>query len=91
MLIDLEVEFSEISLAGINRLMPDPDRREWMKASLKYYLRRDGEIDSFDCHAFPDRKLYIYPFGGRFRVLYEIDDHVFIWSVSLLARYQELT
>lgn len=85
MLGDLFVEFSEVSLASLQRVEPDPSRRESIKASLKFYLRRDATREAFPCEAFEDRSIFIYPFAGRFRVLFEIDERVLIWSVSRLV------
>ncbi|MFN3622545.1 MAG: hypothetical protein ACK4TP_00650 [Hyphomicrobium sp.] len=65
----------------MNRLVDgDEERFLSLKASLVYYLRRDGEEDSTPCPAFPDRTLWLYPYS-RWRVLYEAREKVFVWSV----------
>lgn len=81
MLRERRVEFAELALSGIGRLVGDPSKREWLKASLVFYLRRDAEKDARPCPAFPDLELYIFPYW-ECRILFEIeDDCVVIWSV----------
>lgn len=86
MLNDRRVEFAELALASIERLIEDPSRQESLKASLKYYLRRDAERDARYCPAFPDIATYIFPYW-KCRVLFEIrGECVVIWSVLPAAK-----
>ena len=79
----MRVEFSEIALAGIRRELPDPSRQQSCFASLTFYLRRDHHLHSERCAAFDDVATFIYIFGGRRRVIYEIGhDCVVIWSFT---------
>lgn len=80
----MKVQFSEFALAGLRSLIPDQSRQKSFHASLGWYLERDWESRSFLCPAFSDRRLYVFPFGP-FRVLFEIEDEVFIWSGSNLS------
>lgn len=82
----MRVEFSELALAGLRKLIPDPSSQRSAYASLKWYLARRGAEDSRRCHAFSDRELLVFPFG-QFRVLYEARDNYFVWSFTLLTEY----
>lgn len=79
----MRVEFSEIALAAIRREFPDPSRQQSCFASLRFYLRRDHHRHSERCEAFDDVATFIYIFGGRWRVIYEVGhDSVVIWSFT---------
>ena len=80
----VEVQFSEFAFAGIRNLIPDQSRQKSFHASFKWYLERDWENRSVVCPAFADKNLFVFPFGP-FRVLFEVDDRVFVWSVSNLT------
>ena len=79
----MRVEFSDLALAGIRKEFPDPSRQQSCFASLKFYLRRDHEVHSVLCAAFDDIATFIYLFGGHWRVLYAVENHVVvIWSFT---------
>ena len=59
MLTNCKVVFSELALAGMKKVMPDDSKRESMKASMTWYLRRDAESKSIYCPAFDDLNIYI--------------------------------
>lgn len=79
----MRVEFSELAVAGIARELPDPSRQQSCFVHLRFFLRRDHDVHSEVCPAFDDRTLYLYAFGSRWRVLYEVDGaDVMVWSFT---------
>lgn len=82
----MDIEFSEFALTGLRTLVPDHSRQQSAFASLKWYLNKRGALDSRPCPAFENRKLYIYPWGP-YRVVYEVSDTFYIWSILLLSEY----
>jgi hypothetical protein len=75
----VKVEFSELARTSIAKIF-DEDRRRTCYAHLSYYLREKHDLHSWECDAFPDLQLRIYPFGMR-RVLYEIrPESILVWS-----------
>lgn len=79
----MRVEFSEIALAGIRKEFPDPSRQQSCFASLRFYLRRDHHLHSEAVNVFGGTQIYLYVFGGRWRVIYEVDrDQVIVWSYA---------
>jgi hypothetical protein len=83
------VEFSEVALAGLAREIEDESSRDWAKASLKFYLRRDAEDQAYLSDAFDDIDIYIFPFN-KWRVTFEVSgDCVFIWTFSRLTEFKD--
>lgn len=74
------VEFSDLALAAIRRITSDESKQESLKASLRFYLRRDAEERSYPCLAFDDLPWYVYMFSD-WRVLFENGDRIVIWSI----------
>lgn len=88
-MLDKKVVFAELALVSMSKLMPDESRRESMKASIAFYLRRDAEVRSIECPAFDDLTLYLFPFN-RYRVLFDVSTDVRVWSVTLLAAHRSM-
>lgn len=85
----MEVRFSEVSIAGIRREFPDKSKQEWCKVSLSFYLRRDHDKTSVRCNAFPDLQTYVYSFGLKYRVLYEVrHEGVLVWNFRIATSSQ---
>lgn len=81
----MAVKFTEFSIAGMNRHIPDESKRNWAYASIKFYLERDGENASFKSAANEDGLLYFRKLA-YLRILYEVRDHGdlrVVWSVSV--------
>ena len=83
------VEFSEIAMAGLNRLsirlgLEFPENQ--LTSMLRYMLTRDPTTLGLErCHAWPDRKFFIAKVYAKInvRVLIEITDDVsIIWNLG---------
>ena len=78
----MRVEFSEPAEASLRRLF-DEERRMSCRASVSFYLREKHEEHSWRCPAFPDRDMFIFPLGPKWRVLYERrTDRIVVWSFT---------
>ena len=48
---------------------------------MAFYLRKHHDSHSEICEAFGDKQMYLYIFGLRWRVLYEVTPtRVLVWS-----------
>lgn len=76
-----KVEFSELANRGIQKEFPERFRQESCRSSMAFYLRKHHDSHSEICEAFGDKQMYLYIFGLRWRVLYEVTPtRVLVWS-----------
>lgn len=77
-----DVEFSELSLNGLEKIYPDIERRETARHAVEWYVKRDDTLrKSRACPAFEDKNLFVFPLHDM-RVLFERNGIVRVWSIK---------
>lgn len=84
----MNVEFSEIALAGLRKALSDEDERENYKLAIKFFLKaKDAERYAYPLEAYPDKQMYLRPLDNL-RITYELvtpGNPILVWSIKPLS------
>jgi hypothetical protein len=89
----MEVEFSDLALAGLAKSIQDDERRQLHKLAIKFFLKKpDAERAAFPCPAFQDKNIYLIGLYGL-RIMYEVrhsESPIAVWSIQRLSERGDL-
>ena len=81
----MDIKFSELALAGAQRLFADPERRQSVLQAIALALRFDPTRNATRLGQLTKSNFWIRGFfaSADVRVLFELDRDITVWSLSI--------